>query len=111
VPDTAPPNDPELAELLLTLDDMPTGWAVDTSGTFGAEDEVEGAGNSNAAADDECSAAITDELFVLDGDVPQAEIAFSAGGRLFDPTTCCTPSSNLIPTTRPQSSSKLLGPA
>ena len=28
-PGTEPPNDPELEQLLLTVDDLPTGWAED----------------------------------------------------------------------------------
>ena len=73
-PGTEPPNDPELEQLLLTVDDLPTGWAEDASGTF-----------SGGVTDPptECEAQAFPEL----GDVsefPTATVAFVTGGGLLD---------------------------
>lgn len=73
---TVPANDPELEALLLTIDDMPTGWAVDTSGNAGTFFADE------ATADTEPTDECIDEFNPLDG-APHAEVAF-AGDTMFD---------------------------
>jgi hypothetical protein len=71
---TTPPNDPELEALLLTVDDLPTGWAIESFGTFsdGGDDDGDG---------DECGSDIIPGLGDVD-DNPTASVDFSSGGEL-----------------------------
>ena len=77
-PDSAPPNDPELEQLLLTVDDMPPGWAVETSGDFTSSDDE----------DDSESDACEDRYIPTFEDAsvyPTATVVFTTGGGgLFD---------------------------
>jgi hypothetical protein len=71
-PDTTIASDPELEQMPLTLDDMPTGWAEDTSGALDEDDDDE----PDVCENGEPAPFEFDEAHP---DAPQATITFTAG--------------------------------